>query len=126
MRTELQLEILLVVKVLASQKHAGAELVRHPALAQEIIQHAPTEEHHADGPQGCDPWKGQAVAGGLVTLLCHTNPSFHWPDVLISSTHIDPWCSNHVAQQRTKHFKLGINQNLCDPKTLLEIVDRCA
>ena len=122
-RTKFQLEILFVVKVLASQKHAGAESVRQLTLAWEMIQHAPTKEHHADGHEGCDPWQGQAMTGGSATFLRHTNPLFHRCDVLIGSTHIDPWCFNLVANQRTKCFELWINQKLCDPKTSLEIVD---
>ena len=108
-RTEFQLDILLVVKVLSGQKHAGAESVRHPALAREIFQHAPTKEHHADHHEGCDSWKRQAMMGGSATFLHHSNPSFHRRDVLVGSTHINPWCSDLVANHGSHRFELWIN-----------------
>ena len=63
------------------------------------------------------------MTGGSATFLNHFNSSFHRGDVLASSSHIDPGCSDLVANQRSHRFELRIKQKLCDPKTSLKIVD---
>ena len=63
------------------------------------------------------------MTGDSATFLHHFNSSFHRCDVLAGSSHIDPGCSDLVANQRSHCVELGIKQKLCYPKLVLKIVD---